>query len=114
MNPNDEMKENRRERNLLCRVCPNKETCSLEPNAAFMLDGSGSAEPREPEKSQDKADAQALQEMNDALNDLVDCLFSLIDKIAQARQFLDRLDAFADAFLDYLSSMGVSELTQED
>ena len=35
MNPNDEMKENRRERNLLCRVCPNKETCSLEPNACL-------------------------------------------------------------------------------
>ena len=52
--------------------------------------------------------------MNAALNDLVDCLFALIDRIAQARRFLDRLDAFADAFLDYLSSMGVSELTQED
>ena len=112
MKPNDEMKENRRERNLLCRVCPNKETCSLEPNAAFMLDGS--AEPCEPKKNQEEADAQALQEMNDALNDLVDCLFALIDRIAQARGFLDRLDAFADAFLDYLSSMGVSELTQED
>ena len=112
MKPNDDMKENTRERNLLCRVCPNKETCSLEPNAAFMLDGS--AEPHEPEKNQEKADAQALQEMNAALNDLVDCLFALIDRIAQARGFLNRLDAFADAFLDYLSSMGVSELTQED
>lgn len=55
-----------------------------------------------------------MDELNDAVYDLVDDLFRVTDKIAEARKYLERLDALAEMSLDYLSAIGVPQLSPED
>lgn len=55
-----------------------------------------------------------MDELNDAVYDLVDDLFRVTDKIAEARKYLERLNALAEMSLDYLSAIGVPQLSPED
>ena len=48
------------------------------------------------------------------IDELVDSLFSLSDKVHAARRYLHQLDELTNTALDYLSAIGVPQLSQED
>ena len=55
-----------------------------------------------------------LLELDAAVDDLVDSLFNVVEKAAEVRLYLKKLDDLTDAALDYLSAIGVPQLCQED
>lgn len=62
----------------------------------------------------DESVPHPMDELNDAVYDLVDDLFRVTDKIAEARKYLERLDGLTEMSLDYLSAIGVPQLSPED
>lgn len=62
----------------------------------------------------DAAAPHSMEELNDAVDELVDSLFSLSDKVHAARRYLHQLDELTNTALDYLSAIGVPQLSQED
>ena len=62
----------------------------------------------------DENDLPAMDALNEAVADLVDSLFNVMDKVQDARRYLKQLDDLTDAALDYLSAIGVPQLDQED
>ena len=52
-----------------------------------------------------------LDELDYAVNQLVDSLFDVMDKIASARQFIDRLDSRVTWMLDMLEQLGIPQLS---
>ena len=62
----------------------------------------------------DENDLPAMDALNEAIADLVDSLFNVIDKVQDARRYLKQLDDLTDAALDYLSAIGVPQFSQED
>ena len=52
-----------------------------------------------------------LDDLDYAVNQLVDSLFEVTDKIASARQFIDRLDSRVTWMLDMLEQLGIPPLS---
>ena len=66
------------------------------------------------EDSFNEKELPAMDALNEAIADLVDSLFNVVDKVHEARRYLKQLDDLTDAALDYLSAIGVPQLSQED
>ncbi len=108
-----------------CCECPQKEYCATFARA-FAADGylnyyrnaqeqTQDIETRDDDKDPfDENDLPAMDALNEAIADLVDSLFNVIDKVQDARRYLKQLDDLTDAALDYLSAIGVPQLSQED
>ena len=108
-----------------CCECPQKEYCATFARA-FAADGylnyyrnaqeqMHDMETRDDDKDPfDENDLPAMDALNEAVADLVDSLFNVIDKVQDARRYLKQLDDLTDAALDYLSAIGVPQLDQED
>lgn len=101
-----------------CRDCPENKECIFAYDNS-PADGCADTEANQEcqddaEKSMERQEADELYELNEAVDDLVDCLFTLVDKVVEARRYLARLDALADAALNYLSAIGVPQLAQEE
>ena len=47
------------------------------------------------------------------MDDLVDSLFDVMDKIASARQFLDKLDSRVTWTLDMLGQLDIPQLSED-
>ncbi len=62
----------------------------------------------------DAATPHPMDDLNEAVDELVDSLFNLSDKVHAARRHLYQLDELTDAALDYLSAIGVPQLSPED
>ena len=62
----------------------------------------------------EESNRRPMDALNEAVADLVDSLFNVIDKVQDARRYLKQLDDLTDAALDYLSAIGVPQLDQED
>ena len=62
----------------------------------------------------DETAPHPMDALNEAVDELVDSLFSLSDKVHAARRYLHQLDELTDAALDYLSAIGVPQLSPED
>ena len=54
-----------------------------------------------------------LDDLDAAVDDLVDSLFAVEDKIANARQFIDRLDSRVTRMLDMLEQLDIPQLSEE-
>ena len=54
-----------------------------------------------------------LDDLDAAVDDLVDSLFAVEDKIANARQFIDRLDSRVTWMLDMLEQLDIPQLSEE-
>ena len=54
-----------------------------------------------------------LDDLDAAVDDLVDSLFAVEDKIANARQFIDRLDSRVTWMLDRLEQLEIPQLSEE-
>ena len=54
-----------------------------------------------------------LDDLDAAVDDLVDSLFAVEDKIANARQFIDRLDSRVIWMLDMLEQLDIPQLSEE-
>ena len=54
-----------------------------------------------------------LDDLDAAVDDLVDSLFAVEDKIASARQFIDRLDSRVTWMLDMLEQLDIPQLSEE-
>lgn len=91
MNKVEEMNSIRQE----CQDCPDNQDCPFA-------------------KEESSLERDELRELDDAVNELVDSLFNVIDKVAEAARYLKKLDDLTDAALDYLSAIGVPQLAQED
>ena len=91
-----------------CLDCPDNQDC---PFAVEEINGSMDR----PAAQEDSClERDELRELDEAVNELVDSLFNVIDKVAEAARYLKKLDDLTDAALDYLSAIGVSQLDQED
>ena len=101
MNKVEEMNSIRQE----CQDCPDNQDCPFAKEES-------SDSPAAQEESCLERDE--LRELDDAVNELVDSLFNVIDKVAEAARYLKKLDDLTDAALDYLSAIGFSQLAQED
>ena len=53
-----------------------------------------------------------LDDLDSAVDDLVDSLFDVMDKIASARQFLDKLDSRVTWTLDMLGQLDIPQLSE--
>ena len=108
-----------------CFGCPQKEYCATFARV-FAADGylndyrnaqeqTHDMETRDDDKDPfDENDLPAMDALNEAIADLVDSLFNVVDKTQDARRYLKQLDDLTDAALDYLSAIGVPQLSQED
>ena len=54
-----------------------------------------------------------LDDLDAAVDDLVDSLFAVEDKITNARQFIDRLDSRVTWMLDMLEQLDIPQLSEE-
>ena len=54
-----------------------------------------------------------LDDLDAAVDDLVDSLFAVEDKITNARQFIDRLDSRVTWMLDRLEQLEIPQLSEE-
>ena len=54
-----------------------------------------------------------LDDLDAAVDDLVDSLFAVEDKIANARQFIDRLDSRVTWMLDMMGQLDIPQLSEE-
>ena len=54
-----------------------------------------------------------LDDLDSAVDDLVDSLFDVMDKIASARQFLDKLDSRVTWTLDMLGQLDIPQLSED-
>ena len=54
-----------------------------------------------------------LDDLDAAVDDLVDSLFAVEDKIANARQFLDKLDIRVSVMLELLEQLDIPQLSEE-
>ena len=54
-----------------------------------------------------------LDDLDAAVDDLVDSLFDVMDKIASARQFLDKLDSRVTWTLDMLGQLDIPQLSED-
>ena len=54
-----------------------------------------------------------LDDLDAAVDDLVDSLFAVEDKITNARQFIDRLDSRVTWMLDMLEQVDIPQLSEE-
>ena len=54
-----------------------------------------------------------LDDLDAAVDDLADSLFAVEDKIANARQFIDRLDSRVTWMLDMLEQLDIPQLSEE-
>ena len=108
-----------------CAECPKKELCATFARV-FAADGYLNYYRNAQEQTQDmeardddekpfnENDLPAMDALNEAVADLVDSLFNVIDKVQEARRYLKQLDDLTDAALDYLSAIGAPQLAQED
>ena len=108
-----------------CGECPKKELCATFARV-FAADGylnyyrgaqkqAKNMETQDDDKDPfDENDLPAMDALNEAVADLVDSLFNMMDKVQDARRYLKQLDDLTDAALDYLSAIGVPQLDQED
>ena len=62
----------------------------------------------------DENDLPTMDALNEAVADLVDSLFNVVDKVQDARRYLRQLDDLTEAALDYLDAIGLPQFTQED
>ncbi|MBQ6255451.1 MAG: hypothetical protein IKP72_01970 [Clostridia bacterium] len=111
-----------------CENCPAKLGCAPYTRAAVMslylrdlqnarkqnLSPDAGLDDDADEWEDDESVPHPMDELNDAVYDLVDDLFRVTDKIAEARKYLERLDGLAEMSLDYLSAIGVPQLSPED
>ena len=108
-----------------CGDCPAKPECeafAFASAALLYLNETSENEPDEGAYEWKDADGETgdaavphpMDELNEAVDELVDSLFSLSDKVHSARRYLHQLDELTDAALDYLSAIGVPQLSQED
>ena len=108
-----------------CGNCPAKLECEAFAYASAALLYLNEASESKPDEGADEwedADGETGDEtaphpmdaLNEAVDELVDSLFSLSDKVHAARRYLHQLDELTDAALDYLSAIGVPQLSQED
>ena len=105
-----------------CRDCPENQSCAFAnksiPGFAHGESSVSSAyEEDHNTEQEDDACGQAsdeLLELDAAVDDLVDSLFNVVEKAAEVRLYLKKLDDLTDAALDYLSAIGVPQLCQED
>ena len=54
-----------------------------------------------------------LDDLDNAVDDLVDSLFDVMDKIASVRQFLDKLDSRVTWTLDMLGQLDIPQLSED-
>ena len=104
-----------------CRDCPEKWDCAFASKDIPGFTCGEKPEPSAHKESQDtdheetpELGTDELRDLEESVNDLVDCLFTLVDKVVEAQRYLEKLDALADAALNYLSAIGVPQLDQED
>ena len=104
-----------------CRDCPEKWGCAFASEDIPGFTCGEKPEPTAHKESHDtdheenpELETDELRELEESVDELVDCLFSLEDRITEARRYLEKLDALADAALNYLSAIGVPQLAQED
>lgn len=108
MKKNEEMTNIRKE----CLDCPENRDC---PFAKEETKHAVAASTEKPDVQEETClETDELLELDDAVSELVDSLFNVIDKVAEAARYLKKLDDLTDAALDYLSAIGVPMLSQED
>ena len=95
-----------------CLDCPENKDC---PFAVEETQPSASGSMEKPAMQEENClERDELRELDDAVNELVDSLFNVIDKVAEAARYLKNLDDLTEAALDYLSAIGIPQLDQED
>ena len=138
----DELKEEFYKSLAVCEGCDHKLGCPVYPRAAVIgafLDSENDEEEEDPllksvyDDDDDEAEesdhdeeeisvpsipasyrpVEELDELDYAVNQLVDSLFDVTDKIASARQFIDRLDSRVTWMLDMLEQLGIPQLSEE-
>ena len=62
----------------------------------------------------EKDGEDSMKKLNKSVSELVDSLFDVEDKVEEVRGYLQKLDDLTDVALDYLSAIGVPQLSQED
>ena len=120
----------------VCESCVNKRICPDYSRAAVIglfLESEDEGEEEDPllksvyeddeeEESCEDTDDEAKYEIPaipphirpvHELDDLVDSLFAVEDKIANARQFIDRLDSRVIWMLDMLEQLDIPQLSEE-
>lgn len=112
MKKNEEMKEETTIIRKECLVCPENRDC---PFAEDETQPAVAASTEKPDMQDESClETDELRELDDAVSELVDSLFNVIDKVAEAARYLKKLDELTDAALDYLSAIGTPMLSQED
>lgn len=115
----DEVKEEFFKSMKLCDTCPYKLNCPTYPTAAaiaaFLMEKDKDTEDAYDEdpllKSVYEDDEE--EDAEEACDDLVDSLFDVMDKIASARQFLDKLDSRVTWTLDMLGQLDIPQLSED-
>lgn len=112
MKKNEEMKKEMTNIRKECLDCPENRDC---PFAEDETQSAATASTKKPDVLEESClETDELRELDDAVSELVDSLFNVIDKVAEAARYLKKLDDLTDAALDYLSAIGVPMLSQED
>lgn len=87
-----------------CAKCPERMTC---PDAAPAQE--------EMEKVMESdCSASSLEELNDAIDEMVDSVFEVLEKSKNARIYLTRLDNRMEILLELLQDLNLSQLTMEE
>ena len=121
----------------VCEGCDHKLGCPAYPRAAVIgafLESEDEGEEEDPllksvyaddEDGDDETEYEIptihphlrpvheLDDLDAAVDDLVDSLFAVEDKIANARQFSDRLDSRVTWMLDMLEQLDIPQLSEE-
>ncbi len=102
-----------------CLDCPENLDCLFASEDDHDFDCDYESKPNkehavDPEDEGCEQGTDELLELDTAVDELVDSLFNVIEKVAEVRIYLKKLDDLTDAALDYLSAIGVPQLRQED
>ena len=139
----DELKEEFFKSLAVCEGCDHKLGCPVYPRAAVIgafLESEDEREEEDPllksvyeddeeeescEDTDDETEYESpaipphlrpvreLDDLDAAVDDLVDSLFAVEDKITNARQFIDRLDSRVTWMLDMLEQLDIPQLSEE-